>query len=174
MITGRLILGDQLHPGHSWYQRVDPSVRYFLIEAREEQTYAPQHRQKMLGFLAAMRRFAAWLESKGHAVTYVPIGAGVRDLASYVAKAQKDGRVHQWEMQEPDEYRLDAALRPLMAQVVSCEHFMTERHYVAAFFAGKKTYLMESFYRDQRKKTGILMDGEQPHGGSWNYDAENR
>ena len=174
MITGRLILGDQLHPGHSWYQRVDPSVRYFLIEAHDEQTYAPQHRQKMLGFLAAMRRFAAWLESKGHAVTYVPIGAGVRDLASYVAKAQKDGRVHQWEMQEPDEYRLDAALRPLMAQVVSSEHFMTERHHVAAFFAGKKTYLMESFYRDQRKKTGILMDGEQPHGGSWNYDAENR
>ena len=89
MMTGRLILGDQLHMGHSWYQQVDPSIRYFLIEAHEEQTYAPQHRQKMLGFLAAMRRFAAWLESKGHAVTYVPIGEGVQDLATYVATALK-------------------------------------------------------------------------------------
>ena len=52
MITGRLILGDQLHPGHSWYQRVDPSVRYFLIEAREEQTYDPDgsYRRKWTGY----------------------------------------------------------------------------------------------------------------------------
>ena len=33
---------------------------------------------------------------------------------------------------------------------------------------------MEFFYREMRRATGLLMDGDQPEGGRWNYDAENR
>jgi deoxyribodipyrimidine photolyase-related protein len=33
---------------------------------------------------------------------------------------------------------------------------------------------MEFFYRDMRRRHGYLMDGGQPAGGKWNYDAENR
>ena len=33
---------------------------------------------------------------------------------------------------------------------------------------------MEHFYRLMRRKTGFLMQGDQPEGGQWNYDAENR
>ena len=33
---------------------------------------------------------------------------------------------------------------------------------------------MEYFYREMRKKYSILMDGDQPIGGKWNFDLENR
>jgi deoxyribodipyrimidine photolyase-related protein len=33
---------------------------------------------------------------------------------------------------------------------------------------------MEYFYRQMRKETGYLMDGDDPQGGQWNYDKDNR
>ena len=56
----------------------------------------------------------------------------------------------------------------------STEHFYTERNDLKDFFKGKKQYLMENFYRDMRKKHDILMAGNQPEGGKWNYDKSNR
>lgn len=39
---------------------------------------------------------------------------------------------------------------------------------------GTKRLLMEDWYRAVRKQHRILMDGDQPTGGRWNYDADNR
>lgn len=174
-MIGRLILGDQLNPLHSWFDTVEPDhVTYYFIEAKEELEYAPHHRQKMVGFLAAMRRFAAQLRSHGHRVCYVDLSHTVQDLPSFLAKEKTEGRVRTWEIQEPDEYRIDQLLKSVVDKVVSSEHFLTERSQVAKHFEGKKTYLMESFYRQMRKSHGILMDMDQPCGGQWNYDADNR
>jgi len=42
-----------------------------------------------------------------------------------------------------------------------------------SYSAGKKLKL-EDFYRQSRKRLNLLMDGENPAGGAWNFDAENR
>ena len=174
-MIGRLILGDQLNPLHSWFSQVEPErVCYYMVEAVEELTYAPHHRQKMLAFLGAMRAFADHLNALGHSVRYLNIKDRIQDIPNFLQTEKNAGRVTAWEAQEPDEYRLDQALRPVVDRIVSSEHFLTERQDVATHFSGKKTYLMESFYRMMRKKTGILMDGDQPVGGQWNYDADNR
>ena len=34
--TLRLVLGDQLHPGHSWFSQVDEQVVYVLMEVRQD------------------------------------------------------------------------------------------------------------------------------------------
>jgi deoxyribodipyrimidine photolyase-related protein len=39
---------------------------------------------------------------------------------------------------------------------------------------GRKSFRMEYFYRDMRRKTGLLMDGDKPAGSEWNFDKENR
>jgi deoxyribodipyrimidine photolyase-related protein len=42
-------------------------------------------------------------------------------------------------------------------------------------FKGKKSYLMETFYRKMRQKHGVLLNQQgEPEGGQWNYDAANR
>jgi deoxyribodipyrimidine photolyase-related protein len=51
---------------------------------------------------------------------------------------------------------------------------MSSRNELGGFFEGKKTFLMESFYHMMRKKHHILMEGDKPLTGKWNYDGENR
>ena len=57
---------------------------------------------------------------------------------------------------------------------IDTEHFYTTRDELSVFFEGKKQFLMERFYRYMRKKHHILMEGENPEGGEWNYDKSNR
>jgi deoxyribodipyrimidine photolyase-related protein len=56
--TVRLILGDQLNSNHSWFNTVDDSVVYVMMEVRSETDYAKHHIQKVVGFFAAM---AIWI-----------------------------------------------------------------------------------------------------------------
>jgi deoxyribodipyrimidine photolyase-related protein len=181
--TLRLILGDQLNPLHSWFAEVRADVVYVLMEVRAETDYVRHHAQKVLGIFAAMRDLAAQLKAQGHRVRYVAI-----DDASnrHSITANLDALVAHYgasnvEYQAPDEWRLDHALREWATQCsaavqrVDSEHFFTTRDEAAKQFAGKKQWLMESFYRQQRKKHRVLMtpDG-QPEGGRWNFDADNR
>lgn len=69
--TLRLILGDQLNPQHSWFQRVCPDVVYVLMELRQETDYVRHHAQKILAIFAAMRELARQLKNAGHRVRYV-------------------------------------------------------------------------------------------------------
>ena len=85
-----------------------------------------------------------------------------------------------FEYQLPDEYRLDELLQHfcktlgITTSVVDSEHFMSSRNELGDFFQGKKTFLMESFYHMMRKKHNVLMQGDKPLTGKWNYDGENR
>ena len=71
--TLRLVLGDQLHPGHSWFAQVDARVVYVLMEVRQETDYVLHHAQKILAIFAAMRDFARYLCAGGHRVRYVAL-----------------------------------------------------------------------------------------------------
>jgi deoxyribodipyrimidine photolyase-related protein len=178
----RLVLGDQLNRQHSWWDD-DPNGMVVLIcEARSETDYVKHHIQKVVAFFLAMRDFASWLEKRGFKVIYLRLddkenqGSIVENIRYYIAKEKCDV----WAYQLPDEYRLDEALNLLKdsleipCRVADTEHFLSQREDLGAFFKGKKTYLMESFYRNMRKKYDILMDGENPVDGQWNFDKQNR
>ena len=182
--TLRLILGDQLNSEHSWFKQKEEHVCYLMAEIRQETDYVKHHIQKIAGFFAAMRSFAKELEQNGHRVVYIPISENRHDsFDTLIAEHLELQNINRFEYLEPDEYRLDAQLKELCTHfeqkniathVQSTEHFMTQRDTLAVFFEGKKQALMESFYRMMRKKSGYLMLGDQPEGGKWNYDGENR
>ena len=69
--TLRLVLGDQLNIHHSWFETVDDSVTYVLMEIRTETDYATHHIQKVVGFFSAMQEFATELQSQKHQVIYL-------------------------------------------------------------------------------------------------------
>lgn len=178
----RLILGDQLNGQHSWFDQVDDQVCYCMMEIRSESEYVTHHVQKILGIFAALRQFAAELEAAGHRVIYIRID-DPNNLHTFIDNLRilidREG-ITSWAYQEPDEYRLDDLLKRIgpelkvASRMVSSEHFLTSRSDLAHFFEGKKTYLMETFYRALRQKHNILMDGDKPITGQWNYDHENR
>ena len=178
----RLILGDQLNYKHSWINDANRNTYFLIMELRQETDYVLHHAQKVVGFFAAMYNYAAYLRKKGCQVIHLKINDAenthslTENLNYYIRRL----RIEQFEYQMPDEYRMDKQLREYCEKlkighrVFDTEHFMTRREELADFFKGKKSYLMESFYRYMRKKHAVLMDGDLPVGGEWNYDKENR
>ncbi len=180
--TLRLILGDQLNHSHSWYHSVDSEVLYVFMEIRSETDYVKHHIQKVVAFFQAMRLFADTLRNEGHAVHYISLDDS-QNKQSFTENIQHLCTKHaitRVEYQLPDEYRVDQELGALSVSLhlpvygVDTEHFYTERNEFATFFTGKKQFVMESFYRYMRKKHGVLMSGDKPEGGAWNFDGENR
>lgn len=180
--TLRLLLGDQLNSKHSWYDKTDDEVLYVLMEMRQETDYVVHHIQKVIAFFLSMRNFAAKLEEKGHQVIYLKLDdpENHQDLPKNLSALIKDHDIQCFEYQLPDEYRLDKQLKDfcekltIKTKVYDSEHFLTERGFLKNFFQGKKSYLMETFYREMRRKFEILMDGDEPVTGKWNYDHDNR
>ncbi|MHA7129435.1 cryptochrome/photolyase family protein [Algoriphagus namhaensis] len=180
--TLRLILGDQLNLQHSWYEEKDTEVTYLMMEMRQETDYVKHHIQKVVGFFHAMRNFAKEVRAKGHDLIYLKISdeQNQQDLEKNIKGLIQEHDFEAFEYQLPDEYRLDQQLKTLCDSLdlptrsVDTQHFLCERGFLEDFFKGKKTYLMESFYRQMRKDFDILMDGKDPVKDKWNFDQENR
>lgn len=180
--TLRLILGDQLNGQHSWFQKVDENIIYVLFEMRQETDYVAHHIQKVVAFFASMENFAKQLKKQSHQVVYWKLDdeKNTQSLVENLKIIIDENKIEHFEYQLPDEYRLDEQLKvfceatKITSQVFDSEHFMSTRFELRDFFDGKKTYLMESFYRSMRRKYDLMMDGNQPVTGKWNYDKENR
>ncbi len=179
----RLLLGDQLNYKHSWFKKTDNDTLYLMAEMRQETDYTTHHIQKIVGFFAAMREFYSHLKEKGHQVVYYEIDAkeNKQDLVENIQQLINKYEIECFEYQLPDEYRLDQQLKNFCKQTkiktkaVDTEHFYTSRKDLQKFYEGKKEMVMEYFYRDMRKKHGILMqNAKNPEGGKWNFDKSNR
>ncbi len=180
--TLRLILGDQLNTQHPWFADKQKDVTYVMMEIMPEQLYVKHHIQKIIGFFLNMRHFALSLKQQGHHVIYFYLDSAEnqQDFKENLLWLKQKLSIKKFEYQLPDEVRLDEILKEIQkefkeSKVYDTHHFLTSRNEVRDFFKGKKQYLMENFYRYMRKKHQILVDdGQNPIGGQWNFDADNR
>ncbi|MDF2156586.1 cryptochrome/photolyase family protein [Algoriphagus sp. CAU 1675] len=180
--TLRLILGDQLNSNHSWFSEINPEITYLMVEMRQETDYVQHHIQKIIAFFLAMRHFGEKIKKNGHQLIYYKLDnpENEQELEKILVTLIQEQGFEKLEYQLPDEYRLDKQLGLLSeslgipVKAFDTEHFLTDRGFLKEFFRGKKNFLMESFYREMRKKFHILMDGKDPIGGRWNFDQENR
>jgi deoxyribodipyrimidine photolyase-related protein len=185
----RLVLGDQLTRTVSALDGLDPTRDVVLMaEVAEETTYVPHHRQKIAFVLSAMRHFAQALRDEGIQVDYVALDdpANTGSLGGEVLRAVARHRPSAVVATQPGEWRVLQAMRG-WATTLAAERIESDLREDTRFFAtparfaqwatGRKSLRMEFFYREMRRETGLLMDGQrrdQPVGGQWNYDAENR
>jgi deoxyribodipyrimidine photolyase-related protein len=183
MTVLRLVLGDQLNILHSWFSAPDPQAVVVMMELRQETDYVLHHAQKILAIFAGMRAFAGQLEAAGHRVHYLAIDdpANTQSLTANLDLLVARYGATKLRYQAPDEWRLDdqlaryGAASKISCQPVDTEHFYTARHEVGELFKGRKTWLMENFYRQMRQRHGVLMkDKKNPVGGQWNFDHDNR
>ncbi len=179
-----LVLGDQLTVGLSSLRDADPAASVVLmVEVADETTYVRHHKRKLAYILSAMRHHADDLRARGWTVDYVRLDdpANTGSFTGEIARAVERHAAERIVVTEAGEWRVQAMLdswadrfAPPVAvrpdDRVLCDH--------AAFEAwaddGRKDLTMEFFYRDMRRKTGLLMDGAKPAGGRWNFDKENR
>lgn len=177
----RLILGDQLNAKHSWYRDKRDDVLYVIAELTQETVYVKHHIQKLCAFFASMQQFAHALETAGLNVLHLTLDETQEhpDLPALLAHLCQQYSITTLEYQRPDEYRLLAQLEQLTLHSVNIkqvdsEHFILPFADIPAHFTAGKSVRMEHFYRSMRKRHAILMDGDKPHGGQWNFDADNR
>lgn len=186
--TIRFILGDQLNAEHSWFQTKDNHVLYVLAELHQEQDYVTHHIQKICAFFKSMDNFAQALQKAGHQVLYLDLDktAEHEDLSSLLISLLTHFNARQLHYQRPDEYRLVKQFEALQDKLtktssnnidVKCfdtEHFILPFEDISKYFKADKHVRMENFYRAMRKRFNILMEDNQPLGGQWNYDSDNR
>ncbi len=179
----RIILGDQLSQRLSALDGIDPARDVVLMmEVADETTYVPHHKQKIAFILSAMRHFAQELRDEGVRVDYVTLDDPA-NTGSFTGEALRAAARHNltrivatW----PGEWRVLEMMRTWQAQtgvpveLREDDRFIASRADFARWADGRKQLRMEFFYREMRRATGLLMEGDAPVGGQWNFDIENR
>lgn len=182
MKTLRLILGDQLNASHSWFRQKSGDVIYLIAELHQEQHYVTHHIQKVCAFFAAMEGFAKALRTAGHKVEHLNLdeSQSFNSLPELIVAMLNKHKIETFEYQLPDEYRLReqlAAASPefgVKVTVYETEHFYLSESELPECFKPGVAHRLEHFYRKMRVKHQVLMNGEEPEGGQWNYDKSNR
>ncbi len=166
------------------FRNFDPNMdAVWMAEISGDAEPVWSHKQRIVLFLSAMRHFRAKLESRGIRVIYTALddlkeSEGLAKLLErFVGTADITGSII---MTEPGEWRLKEAFQTIgkklsiPLEVVEDSSFLCSTHEFENWAEGRKQLRMEYFYREMRKRTGILMDGGAPMGGKWNFDASNR
>jgi deoxyribodipyrimidine photolyase-related protein len=180
-----LVLGDQLDPEIPALDEMDLERDAILMaEVREEAEHVPSHRQRTALFLAAMRHFALRLIDRGFRVRYVRLdGRGnTGSLGSELGRAIDTLRPESVRVVQPGDHRVHAMLREtvhragLPLEILEDTSFTCPLEEFEAWAGdGRKSLVMEYFYRERRRKLDILVDEKgKPVRGKWNFDTENR
>lgn len=177
------VLGDQLSLTLSSLHQIDrQNATILMMEVAEEGRYVWHHKKKLAYILSAMRHHADALRSAGWTVDYVALddpdngGSFTAEIARAVARHAPDRLI----VTEAGEWRVQAMLEAwatlfgIPVDIRGDNRFLCPHAEFQAWAKDRKTLRMEYFYRDMRRKTGLLMEGDKPAGGQWNYDTDNR
>jgi deoxyribodipyrimidine photolyase-related protein len=177
-----LVLGDQLDAESSVFDDFDPDRdAVWMAEVAHEATQVWSTQPRIAIFLSAMRHFRDTLRARGWTVVYRALdehphptleAALAADLAAL--KPAKLIAV------KPGEWRLAQSLPAVCAAAgvpwieYPDRHFYIDDRDFADWAGKRREYRLEFFYRWLRRREGVLMEGSQPVGGQWNFDAQNR
>ncbi|WP_200975485.1 cryptochrome/photolyase family protein [Echinicola sp. 20G] len=176
MKTVNLVFPHQLHENSPL---LDNGHAVFLIEELLFFKQYQFHRQKLLFHRASMQAYLGFLTQKDIEVHYVPCTEETSDVRKLIPKLAKD-QVKKICLIDPTDNWLEKRIRK------ACEEaglewemhesllFLNTKEDLKDYFGKKEKYFQADFYEQQRKKREILMDGDQPLGGKWSFDADNR
>jgi len=181
--TLRMVLGDQCSESLSALSDLDPARDVVLMaEVMAECTYVKHHPKKIVLVLSAMRHFAAGLRARGVQVDYIMLDdeANSGSLRGEMLRAVARHRPGRIVATEPGEWRLLEDMRAwhelaeIEADIRDDDRFLCKIREFRSWAQGRGNVRMEFFYREMRRRYGVLMDEGEPAGGQWNYDPENR
>lgn len=182
-----LVLGDQLDDESAVFDDFDAEQdAIWMAEVEEEATHVWCHKLRLAYFFSAMRHFAEEQKSHGRTVHYHALEAKRsqdrgESFAEVLTKSINDLQPQKLIITQPGDYRVDQQLRDA-AEILSMElEVRPDRHFYCSieefkdYASGRKSLLLEYFYREMRKRHDVLMaDAKTPTGDQWNYDHDNR
>ena len=178
-----LVLGDQLDMQSSALEGFDVSQDVvWMAEVAEESTHVWSAKQRIAVFLSSMRHFAQALRERGLALSYTRLDdpGNLGTLSLELDKTMRQLQPSTLVLSAPGDWRVLQSLRAVAQthnvplELRDDTHFYSTVREFAAYARDRKQLRLEYWYRELRRKHGILMDGKNPVGGQWNFDADNR
>ena len=166
-----LLLNDHLNRKYGALKNADPKTHQVLfIESERMLATRTWHIQRLFFLMSARDHFLQELRDEGFTVTFIQSANTEMGINEF--RASHPGA--EIEVTEPSSHQQYEQLKSLGLTLIPNDFFLTSRPHFAQWAGGQKNLVMENFYRDQRRRLNILMEGSDPVGGKWNYDADNR
>ena len=166
-----LVPFDHLNRQRGALRTADPTTDLVVIvESARMQTGRPWHPERLFFLISSARHFAAELRQEGFVVEYLKAAttpAGVEALRKRYSNVE-------WISAEPSSFEQTRQFQELGVQFVENDFFLTPRSVFSDWASSQKSFVMENFYRGQRLRLNILVDGGKPVGDRWNFDEDNR
>jgi len=162
---------DHLHRKFGALKDADPKNDVIaFVESARMTTGRNWHTERLFFLISSARHFAKSLEDEGFTVEYIKTATTVDGLKTI----QKKHKALPITCAEPSSFRQYDQLKAFGVTFAPNDFFLTPRELFSQWAESQKSYLMENFYRAQRIRLGILVEGSKPTGGAWNFDKENR
>ncbi len=181
-----LVLGDQLDHRATPLRELDSERdAVWMAEVHQEATHVWCHKLRIAGFFAAMRHFRDELRAKGVTVHYTELPERKsddrgEDLATVLRKDVKRLDPEKLVVTRPGDWRVleslgqQASESDVELEVLEDVHFLSDLGAFESWAQGRKELVLESFYRMLRKRHDVLLTDDEPQGGRWNFDEDNR
>lgn len=166
-----LLLPDQLNADRGALKNTSPSdTQILFIDSDRFLSSRPWHRQRIFLFYSATEHFLADQVAAGYQVTKIRAASMAEGIEQYRAINPGTEII----ATEPNSISQQYALTEYGIKLVESDFFLTSRNQFKAWADSQNSLKMENFYRQQRIRLNLLMSGDQPIGGKWNYDHDNR
>lgn len=178
MKASNLLFPHQLFQQHELYSNGHPT---YLVEEALFFKEFNFHKIKLAFHRASMKSHAAYLKESGVDLRYISSDKELSDIRKLLAFLAKEG-VQQVNYIDPTDCWLERRIEKTALEqglLLNCFEnrlFINSKEDLKSFFkAEKKSFFQTTFYKQQRVKRNILIDQkEQPVGGKWSFDADNR
>ena len=162
---------DHLHRNYGALKDADPTKDVIaLVESARMTTGRNWHNQRLHFLISSARHFAQSLQQEGFTVEYIKAPTTIDGLTTIQAKHRQAPIT----CAQPSSFEQTNALKKFGVTFIDNNFFLTPRALFTQWADAQKIFLMENFYRAQRIRLNILVEGNKPTGGAWNFDKENR
>lgn len=162
---------DHLHRGYGALKNADPKTDVIaMVESARMTTGRAWHPMRLFFLISSARHFAESLRNEGFTLQYEKAPTTIDGLKKIQGLVPGASIV----CAEPSSFKQFAALKAFGVSFVTNDFFLTSRSDFATWAGAQKSFLMENFYRAQRVRLNVLVEGGKPTGGAWNFDKENR
>ena len=162
---------DHLHPKYGALKAADPkSDLIILIESARMVAGGNWNKVRLYFLISSAKHFKAELEQLGFKVKYLKADTTIDGLKQVLKEYPKLPIISA----HPSSHLQSKQLADFGVSFVENDFFLTPRNLFTTWADNQKSFLMESFYRAQRNRLGVLVENGKPVGGKWNFDKENR
>ena len=160
---------------------LDNTSSHYLIEEELFFNHFNFHKQKLYFHRCSMKNYFDFLSQKKLDVNYINSYEEKSDIRKFIDGLDSN-EINKIKCIDPEDNWLEKRLKKacekkgIEIQLFENPLFINSKKELESFFRkDKKKLFQTSFYKSERNRLGILLDGNNnPIGGKWTYDDQNR